>query len=244
VTGGGSLVLVEGRTYRLKYSSTNVAGEGALSDEVSILLAEVPDPPQNLRRIGIQELPAGEIRIQWDLPAEDGGTPITGYVIYLDDVVYYATTSGDSTLNEFSLTSLNVGRTYKIAVGATNAIGGGQPAEVSLLAASLPPKLPMPDFHSATSSSITVNASLPTYTGGSPVLSFVYRRNDGPLTEFEAQVPQTTNLNVPKYDFTGLAHSKRIYRFQMAATNAIGQGPWSEAVSYRATSPPDNPTLF
>jgi hypothetical protein len=30
----------------------------------------------------------------------------------------------------------------------------------------------------------------------------------------------------------------------MAAINAIGQGPWSEGVSYHATSPPPNPTQF
>ena len=44
--------------------------------------------------------------------------------------------------------------------------------------------------------------------------------------------------------FTGLSSTTRIYRFQMAVINAIGQGAWSEAVSYRATAPPPNPTGF
>ena len=44
--------LTAGLTYRLKYSASNVAGEGLRSPEVSILLAEKPSAPANLRRIG------------------------------------------------------------------------------------------------------------------------------------------------------------------------------------------------
>ena len=52
-TTAGTLTLVTGRIYKLKYSATNVAGEGPLSEEVSILLAEVPSAPVDLRRIAI-----------------------------------------------------------------------------------------------------------------------------------------------------------------------------------------------
>jgi len=51
--GGGPLVLTAGLTYRLKYTATNVAGEGPLSAEVSVLLAEKPGLPGTLRRIDI-----------------------------------------------------------------------------------------------------------------------------------------------------------------------------------------------
>jgi hypothetical protein len=81
---GGAISLVTGRTYRLKYTATNIAGEGLLSPEVSILIADEPSAPVNLRRISIQELTAGNIRVQWDVPADEGGNPVIGYVIYLD----------------------------------------------------------------------------------------------------------------------------------------------------------------
>jgi hypothetical protein len=45
--------LTTGRIYRLKYSASNVAGEGPLSPEVSILLAEKPGSPVALRRISL-----------------------------------------------------------------------------------------------------------------------------------------------------------------------------------------------
>jgi hypothetical protein len=139
---------------------------------------------------------------------------------------------------------LTVDREFEISVSARNDIGEGALATITLLAASLAPKPPPPDFESATSSSITVNASVPTYSGGTAITGFAYRRDDGPSTTFEAQVLQTTNLDAPSLAFTGLSSSTRIYRFQMAVINAIGQGDWSEAVSYRATAPPPNPSGF
>jgi hypothetical protein len=176
--------LTTGRIYRLKYSATNVAGEGPLSPEVQILLAETPSAPVDLRRISIWELPAGSISVKWDLPTDNGGHPITGYTIYLDGLAHFNTTEADSTLSEYVLIALTVDREYEIKVSARNDIGEGTNATITLLAASLAPKPPLPDFESATSSSITVNASVPSYSGGTAITGYAYRRDDGPLTEF------------------------------------------------------------
>ena len=50
---------ITGRIYRFKYSSVNVHGESELSDELSVLLAEVPKAPTQLHRIDSAILPAG-----------------------------------------------------------------------------------------------------------------------------------------------------------------------------------------
>jgi len=50
---------VTGRIYRFKYSSVNIAGESELSDELNVLLAEVPKAPTQLHRIDSEILPAG-----------------------------------------------------------------------------------------------------------------------------------------------------------------------------------------
>jgi len=50
---------VIGKIYRFKYSSTNIAGESPLSEELSVLCAEVPKIPLNLVRIDSAILPAG-----------------------------------------------------------------------------------------------------------------------------------------------------------------------------------------
>ena len=46
------------------------------------------------------------------------------------------------------------------------------------------------------------------------------------------------------FTFGSLDYQKRMYRFQVAAKNEIGQGEWSDAVIYAATAPPLPPTNF
>ena len=242
--GAGPVALTAGLTYRVKYSASNVAGEGPLSPEVSILLAEEPGAPAGLRRINTQDLPAGHVAVKWDAPPDDGGSPVTGYAIFLDGLPYFSTTGADSTLSEYTLTTLSAGRVHEVAVSARNRIGEGARASLSVLAASLPPRMPRLDFYAASSSSITVNASAPTYTGGTPLTAYAFRRDDGPLTDFQPQVLQTLALEQPFMVFSGLEATKRLYRFQVAAVNALGQGDWSDSVSFHATAPPPNCPSF
>ena len=72
----------------------------------------------------MKSLVAGQIRIFWKLPADEGGDPVTGYLIYLDDVLRFDA-RGDPTLNEYTFTGLNVAQMYKIGVSAVNDIGEG-----------------------------------------------------------------------------------------------------------------------
>ena len=119
--------LTTGAIYRFKYSAENIHGEGPLSDEVQILAAEVPVQPSGLTRIDMEALAAGQIRIVWGLPVDEGGDPVTGYLIYLDSVLYFDA-RGDPTLNEFTFMALNVAQVYTIGVSAVNDIGEGPQA--------------------------------------------------------------------------------------------------------------------
>jgi hypothetical protein len=84
-----SLSLTTGLIYKLKYSATNVHGEGQQSEEVSILMADKPNAPTLFTRVEKSTLPAGQIKVTWELPNDEGGTPVTGYRIYLNQVLYY-----------------------------------------------------------------------------------------------------------------------------------------------------------
>ena len=178
-----SLTLSSGLIYKLKYSAKNVHGEGPLSDEVSILVAERPSAPTALVRIAMESLVAGQIRIEWRLPADEGGDPVTGYLIYLDDVLY-KDARGDPTLNEFTYTTLNVAQMYKIGVSAINDIGEGLKAELNELAASVPMKLSTPTLVASSMSSVTVSVDTNTFNGGDAVTLYAFRRDSGPTTAF------------------------------------------------------------
>jgi hypothetical protein len=85
----------------------------------------------------MESVTAGDIRIEWSLPADEGGDPVLGYKLYLDTVLMLDASS-QSTLNEYTYTGLSVGSTYRISVTAINDIGESEPAYLDLLAASVP----------------------------------------------------------------------------------------------------------
>jgi hypothetical protein len=57
----GGLSLTTGNYYKFKYSGVNVQGEGPLSEEVTILMAQVPTVVTSLVRINSDTLSAGDI---------------------------------------------------------------------------------------------------------------------------------------------------------------------------------------
>lgn len=187
-----ALTLETGLIYRLKYSATNVHGEGPLSDEVMILLAVAPDSPSSLTRVDMASLAAGEIRVTWSLPADEGGDPVKGYLIYLNDVLFLDQ-STKSTLNQYTFTGLNVGQLYKIGVSAVNDIGEGVQAEITELAASVPAKPSVPTLVSSTEDSIAIEAPELSFNGGDAVTEYVFRRDDGPATAFQEQETSVQN---------------------------------------------------
>ena len=107
---------------------------------MSILLAEKPAAPFGLQRIEMATVTAGDVRLTWALPTDEGGDPVLGYRLYLDSVLWHdASTS--TTLNNYTFSGLSVGTTYRFGVTAINDIGESDPSYLDLLAASVPQKL-------------------------------------------------------------------------------------------------------
>jgi hypothetical protein len=121
----------------VKYSSTNVHGESDLSDEVSILLADVPSAPTNLQRIDMDTVPAGDVRLTWNRPTDEGGDPVLGYKLYVNSMLWLDA-SDQSTLNNYTFTGLSVGETYSFGVAAVNDIGESEMVTSDYLAAQTP----------------------------------------------------------------------------------------------------------
>lgn len=108
----------------------------------------------------MNSLTAGDIRVKWQLPADNGGSPVNGYRLYLNDILL-VDASRQSTLNSYTYTGLSVGQTYLLSISAVNNIGESPKASLSLLAASVPQKLQAPTLVSATSTTIQIRASPP-----------------------------------------------------------------------------------
>jgi titin len=61
----------------------NVVGDSADSNQLTgIIAATQPDAPQNLIRATSVIITDDKITLDWDVPASDGGSAITGYKVY------------------------------------------------------------------------------------------------------------------------------------------------------------------
>lgn len=92
--------------------------------------------------------------------------------------------SSQSTLNSYTITDLTVGVTYSISVTAINAAGESPKTTLSLLGASVPSKMSAPTLSTASTTSITIQYTYPSFDGGDTVINYALRRDNGPLTTF------------------------------------------------------------
>ena len=68
------------KNYRIKVKARNLVGLSSASDELLIISAGLPAAPLALSVIKASTS-ASQITVTWTENAEDGGTPITGYLI-------------------------------------------------------------------------------------------------------------------------------------------------------------------
>ena len=228
---------VAGNTYRFKYAAENGQGVGEQSDEVAILLAELPGAPQNFERIDETTLSAGIIRVKWEIPSSIGGTGITGYAVYQDDKLIYEASNTEYT---HTIYSLSIGTSYKIGVAAINAVGEGTKSELTLIAASVPSQMNRPTLTTSSMTDITVGWSEPSYNGGNAITGYKIRRDDGPGTAFQTELLVTTM----SHTYSSLLNSVLTYRIQVAAVNDIGTGEYSIAYEFYAAATSSSPQNF
>jgi hypothetical protein len=71
-----------GQTYQFRISATNEVGESIRSDAASIIAGTVPSAAINLVKVSAD---VGQITFSWSPPVDDGGTPLTDYLVYWDE---------------------------------------------------------------------------------------------------------------------------------------------------------------
>ncbi len=114
-----------GKTLFYGVSARNAAGNGPVSNVVSVDVPEVTVPSAP-RSVSVTEKD-GVVTLTWGTPQTNGGSPITGYA------VMRGTTSGGETqlttlgvVLEYEDTGVEEGKTYFYQVRAVNDIGSGR----------------------------------------------------------------------------------------------------------------------
>ena len=209
----------------------NAAGEST-SNEVlqsASTTSTAPDAPTNVA--GTSGTAAGSVDLTWTAPANDGGSPITGYEIQRSPATGTPTWTSAATVGNVTsttVTGLTAGSSYIYQVQAVNAVGNSPwSASSAAIQATGTPGAPTGVVGSnATATSITVSWTPPANDGGSPVIRYAlnYSTDNGATWPGWLSLPTTTPPGTT-WTWTGLTPGT--YRFKVVAVNAAGWGAWS-----------------
>nr|XP_029716085.1 twitchin isoform X7 [Aedes albopictus] len=206
----------------------NSCGEYSASGHVTVL--DKPSPPEGPLRI--TNITTEGCHLEWKLPKDDGGSPITHYVIEKMDMsrgTWSAAGMSTSLVNEISRLIHN--KRYSFRVKAVNEIGESEPLESShpIVAKndfeepSQPPKPQVTDWDA---NSVSLEWNAPKSDGGAPITEYIVQKKekDSPYWSTAGRVPGIQrNLKVPD-----LA-TETEWEFRVIAVNAAGESEPSDA---------------
>jgi hypothetical protein len=178
---------------------------------------------------------ATSARVSWAPPLDDGGSPITGYLVSRDGggtgKPIWATAVPATTFSQ-GFNKLTTGATYRLSVAAINTRGTGPEVSVSVLVkVTTAPGAPVIGTAQAGTAggAITARAtwSPPPTDGGAPVTGYRVRAL---RMSSSGAVLSTTVSDVQSASARSLSMTlprKGQYRFTVQAINTVGAGPQS-----------------
>ena len=223
--------LTRGVSYQFRITALNAINSSS-SDAIStspyaVTTQIVPAVnPGGVQSLSISAVTASSVILVWSAPNDDGGRPITDYLIEYRTVGGNWGIFGDSISNATiaAVTSLTQGQAYEFRVSATSANGTGSPVQLSgtgipATIADAPVLLNSQTVVSGTSVQVSWNAP---YDGGRAITDYEIETNSGSgWTSFVDGVSTSTSTTV-----TGLTRGT-VLRVRVRAINAIGASAYS-----------------
>jgi hypothetical protein len=176
--------------------------------------------------------------LTWGVPANDGGSPVTGYNVYESTdggSTWTLSSTVSSSTHSFAVTGLTNGSSYLFAVSASNAVGEGAKAESSPAVPATIPGAPFINLATAGNAQVVLSWSAPVSTGGSAITAYQIS-SDGGVTW-----ATISNGAASSYTFAGLTNGVQ-YNFVVRAINGMGTGASSSPVASAPVAPPSPPT--
>ncbi|WP_104192583.1 fibronectin type III domain-containing protein [Cryobacterium sp. Y82] len=235
--------LTRGTAYTAEVSAENAIGSASVSERSAVVSTPTtaPGAPGTLN---IGATSATRIAVTWAAPADDGGTPITGYTVKLfQGTELVDTEQAGARDGALTFTGLTRATAYTFEVFAANSVGDGRVSERSVEAATLatvPDKADAPTLVQASVSEITASWTAPS-NGGAAITGYDVQLFSG-STLVETKTIETTTVT-----FAGLTRGIA-YTANVSAASTIGSGAasaHSEALTIPLAVPgvPDAPTL-
>ncbi|VDK40424.1 unnamed protein product, partial [Cylicostephanus goldi] len=196
--------------------------------KLNVKVLDVPGKPTG--PIKASDIQGDAMTLNWLPPKDNGGDDVTNYVVEKRTPGGEWVTVGHPVGTSMRVRNLDKNQAYEFRVSAENQYGVGQPLETDdVIVAKDPFTTPgppgQPEALETSEEAITLQWSRPLTDGGAPIQGYVIEKREVGSKEWKkaafGAVPDT------KYRVTGLTPKKE-YEFRVCATNAAGNGDWSE----------------
>lgn len=212
-----------------KYTIRLTCEAGTFEASANVNVLDVPLKP---RALVPDEVRAEHVKLSWQPPADDGGTPITSYLVrYMDIDTGEWVTSCTTTGCNATAKGLKPGHLYQFEVSAINKEGQSEPVFTGdpILAENpyKPPGAPgEPAIVDFDNKSVTLKWAKPKEDGGRPISHYIIQKKDKFGGWFDALVTDDTNCVATIDDLEarvpGLSEGKW-YQFRVIAVNKAGE---------------------
>ncbi|CAJ2376287.1 MAG: exported hypothetical protein [Arenicellales bacterium IbO2] len=250
-------------TYTVQVAAGNSAGFGSWSDSVTGKIASVPGM---VSKPSVEQTAnAGELRVTWEAPSDNGGAPITGYRYRWSNdrrTNTYESAGGregvaipnSASLTSFVIQNLPRGE-YQVQIAAENFVGAifatssSNRSSWSLSSDSVrvlsAPAAPTNLAATAGEGALTMTWTAPTITGGGDITSYKARWGqsaDNPIWINENEADGEDVGDVTTFTIENLRVGQA-YDVQVAAVNQYGAGDFAGKVTATPIAQPDDADL-
>ena len=224
--------LTNGTEYFVRVLAVNARGDGEGSMDVPFTPATSPGPPRSVVAVRGDR----SVTVTWAAPADDGGSPVTGYRVQwrAESELYHSSRqatvtpgAGDGLRRE--MTGLANGTEHFVRVLAVNAVDDGEASDGEPFTPATTPGAPQGVVAERGDRSMLVTWAAAD-DGGSPVTAYRVQWRPGDSNFADSDPKATVRDDAQSRRITGLDNGTE-YFVQVMAINDVGGGGWSSPAS-------------
>lgn len=256
--------LLEGNEYIFRVRAVNQFGVGAPLESPAVIIKDpymLPGSPKNLE---VSNIKKDSMVLTWEAPSEDGGSPVTGYIIEKHDkegVRWTRCNRQTVTDLSFKVKGLLESHNYEFRVAAENSVGVGEPSSPTVFYKALDPIFrPGPPHNprvtDTTRTSVFLSWGKPISDGGCEIQGYIVEccttTAEAPAAEGAAtdtvveewiMCTPATGVKKTKFEVANLKENQA-YKFRVCAINKVGVGEHADVAGIVvATDRVDEPDL-
>uniref|UniRef100_A0A673JA84 Titin n=1 Tax=Sinocyclocheilus rhinocerous TaxID=307959 RepID=A0A673JA84_9TELE len=224
--------LLEGNEYIFRVLPVNKFGVGEPLQSSAVVIKNPFTPPDAPKGVEVSNVKKNSMVITWEAPTNDGGTPITGYIIEKHDKegIRWTRCNMKTVTNlTFKVTGLLENHRYEFRVSAENAAGVSEASSATVFYKALDPVFkPGPPLNpkvlDMTKSSVVLAWGKPIYDGGCEIQGYIVEACEAKAVADEwTMCTPPAGVKLTRFNVENLKE-KQEYKFRVCAVNKVGVG--------------------